>query len=427
MASLGLVPEPSLRTNAGWMLGGQGLRLLVQAGYFVVIARGLGPDGYGGFSAVIALVALIAPFVSLGSGNLLVKHVSRDPSVFPVYWARAVFITALTGTCLTLIVTAVGSMLVPVQLTVVLFVAVADLLCMRLVDVSGQAFQAHQILKRTAQFQVMPSIMKLGGALVCVALWSDVSPIRWSAVYLIASFISSLWALRRVARDLGAVPRNIGGPAWEIREGLHFSLSLASQTVYNDVDKVMLARLSTLSQAGAYAAGYRLIDVAITPIRSLLFATYAKFFQHGARSVEDARRFALRLMPLVVGYALGAAILLFVLAPVVRPILGEGYEDAVSVLRFLSVLPLLKGISYFGADILTGANRQGVRSWIQISMALLNIALNVWLIPAHGWRGAAVASLLTDVSLGVTMWVAVHRVVRTSRAVLQAEGETIQC
>ena len=73
----------TLARNSGWMFLGFGLRIVVQAGYFILIARALGPQQYGAFVGVVALVSIIAPFATMGSGNLLVKNVSRDRSLFP--------------------------------------------------------------------------------------------------------------------------------------------------------------------------------------------------------------------------------------------------------------------------------------------------------------------------------------------------------
>jgi O-antigen/teichoic acid export membrane protein len=67
-----------LARNSWWMFLGQGLRLIIQMLYFVEIARSLGVRNYGAFVGVIALVGIVFPFGSLGSGNLLVKNVSRD-------------------------------------------------------------------------------------------------------------------------------------------------------------------------------------------------------------------------------------------------------------------------------------------------------------------------------------------------------------
>jgi O-antigen/teichoic acid export membrane protein len=54
---------------------GQGFRLVIQAAYFVLIARSLGPDAYGAFVTVVAMAALLGPFSGLGSPNLFIKNV----------------------------------------------------------------------------------------------------------------------------------------------------------------------------------------------------------------------------------------------------------------------------------------------------------------------------------------------------------------
>src|SRR5436305_470907 len=92
--------KSSLAKNTLWMFLGQGLRLLVQAAYFVVIARLLGPTQYGAFVAVIALVAILAPFATLGFGNLLIKNVVRDRTSFAVSWGNALLVGAISGSLL---------------------------------------------------------------------------------------------------------------------------------------------------------------------------------------------------------------------------------------------------------------------------------------------------------------------------------------
>jgi O-antigen/teichoic acid export membrane protein len=54
---------------------GQGLRLVIQAAYFVLVARSLGPDAYGAFVAVVAMAALLGPFSGVGTQNLFIKNV----------------------------------------------------------------------------------------------------------------------------------------------------------------------------------------------------------------------------------------------------------------------------------------------------------------------------------------------------------------
>ena len=73
------------------MFLGYGLKIIVQAGYFILIARALGPAEYGAFVGTVALIALVAPFGSLGAGNLLVQNVSRNRELFAEYWGNALF------------------------------------------------------------------------------------------------------------------------------------------------------------------------------------------------------------------------------------------------------------------------------------------------------------------------------------------------
>ena len=62
---------------------------------------------------------------------------------------------------------------------------------------------------------------------------------------------------------------------------------------------------------------------------------------------------------------------------------------------------------YFLADSLTGAGYQRMRMIVQISVAIFNVGLNLWLIPAYSWRGAAWSSLASDGALVLAMYAAV--------------------
>jgi len=122
-----------------------------------------------------------------------------------------------------------------------------------------------------------------------------------------------------------------------------------------------------------------------------------------------------------------AALMFFVLlgaAPVVPMILGAEYARTAEALRWLALLPLFKAIHYFLADSLTGAGYQGTRTAMQILVAVLNVGLNLWLIPAYSWRGAAWASLASDGALVIAMYAAVNfMMMKESRLPVEFSGE----
>ena len=57
------------------MLAGQGFSLLLQATYFVLLARLLGVGEYGVFAGAFAFVGIVMPYSSLGAGTLFMRYV----------------------------------------------------------------------------------------------------------------------------------------------------------------------------------------------------------------------------------------------------------------------------------------------------------------------------------------------------------------
>lgn len=403
------VKSSQLAQNTLWMLMGQGLGIFVQALYFILIARSLRSQGYGAFIGVHALVGIIAPFVGIGGGNLLIKNVSRNEATFSKYFGKALLMVLVTGIVILCTVLCLSRIVLPASIPflLVLIVAVTDLLFSPILYISGQAFQAFQRLERTALIQFLPN----GFRLIAIAgLSMFVQPptvIQWGYLYFITMAVSTLIGISLVRKELGAPVFTLAGMKTEIMEGLYFSIYQSARGVNNDIDKTMLARFSTLEATGIYGAAYRIISVSFTPIISLLYAAYARFFQHGAAGIRGSIGFAKKLFPIAGIYGVAVGILLVAVSPYLPNILGSEYENTANALRWLAPLPFLKAVQLFTADTLTGAGYQGVRSGIQVIAAVFNIAINLWLIPMYSWRGAAWASLLSDGLLSVLLCFAV--------------------
>jgi O-antigen/teichoic acid export membrane protein len=395
---LNQVAKSTLARNTAWMSIGQGMRLLIQATYFAVIVRTLGVNNYGAFVGVVALVGIAVPFGSLGSGNLLVKNVSRDPRLFPAYWGAALGITAIVSLVLVGGVLAVSRFALPpaIPLRLVLLIAVSDLVGFNILGIAGQAFQAFERLKWTAAINILLSSCRLAGALLLVVVHRHPSALQWGYIYFCSTAGVSLSAVLMATAKLGWPQLNLQRSGTELREGLYFSVSLSAQTIYNDIDKTMLARLSTLSATGIYGAAYRIIDVSFAPVTGLLWAAYPNFFREGASGVSSSLAYATPLLKRALGYAALVCGLILLCAGAVPYIFGPEYARTVEALRWLAPLPILRALHYFLSDTLTGAGYQGVRSAIQTAVALFNVLINLWLIPVYSWRGAAWSSIASD-------------------------------
>jgi len=94
------------------------------------------------------------------------------------------------------------------------------------------------------------------------------------------------------------------------------------------------------------------------------------------------------------------------LAPFLPVLLGSEYTLSAEVLPLLAPILLFRATHYLAADALTGAGYQGLRSAVQVGVALLNLGLNLWWIPLFGWKGAVWSSLASDGLLAASLWLA---------------------
>jgi O-antigen/teichoic acid export membrane protein len=393
--------KSSLARNTMWITAGQGVRLIIQALYFVEIARSLGVRNYGAFVGVVALVGIVYSFGSLGAGNLLIKNVSRDKTLFANYWGRALMLTAGVGTLLLLGVSSVSRFVLPPEIPrlLVVLVAAADIFGLNIITLSAYAFVAFERFKWTAAFYVMMTGGRLIGALILITLYSHPSALQWSYLYFGSTAVVAAISAAIVCIKLG-LPRFTWEGAWaEMSEGFYFSASLTAQTVYNDIDKTMLARLSTLEATGIYGAAYRIIDVSCVPISALMVSSYPSFFRAGAGGISACLSYAMPLLRRALAYGGLVCLALLISARAVPYFLGPDYAPTAEALRWLAALPVLRAIHYTFSNTLTGAGYQSVRAWMQAGVAVFNVLLNLWIIPAYSWRGAAWSSIISDAAL----------------------------
>lgn len=397
-----------LAKNTFWMFMGQGLRIFVQAGYFVMIARLLHPSEYGIFGAVLALAAILAPFASVGCGTMVIKNVVYDPKSFRSSWGNAAFVTVTCGTLMVGAMTGVAYFALPssTPLTLILSVGIADVIAAPLAHTAAECFQAFEKLAFTAALELLPSVARTICAAYLFVSHPHSTAQEWATYYMDATLVSALISYFVVGIRLGYPKLKLSKIPGMMAEGWYFSIGMCSQTIYNDIDKMMLARLSTLDAAGIYITAYRICDMAFVPVRSLVFASYARFFEHGKAGLDTALKYARKLMSHAMAYSVVIGIFLLVIAPILPRILGAEYARSVLALRLLAVLPFLKSIHYFFSQTLIGAGYQGVRSIVQVSIAVLNVLANLWIIPRYSWQGAAWISIVCDSSLAAGLYLA---------------------
>ncbi len=395
--------EDSLRRGSLWMISGQSIALAAQAVYFVLIGRALGSREYGAFIGVVALVAALAQFSSLGMEMILVRNLSRDRSSFARTWGHALLIS-LSGFFLLLAVSLLIAhfALRPDLRALVPYLAVSDALLGKMTQLAARAFQGAGRLAWTARLTALTACARLVAAAALFAFAHahriHATALVWARIYWLSTLAVALFALALVTFRLGR-PRFAHIARADLSEGLSFSLSSSSISVYNDIDKTFLVSYGQTASAGIYSAAYRAVDAASAPIYAVYAAAAPRFFREGLRGVRPARAFARTTLARTLPWSIAAAALLWIAAPLLPALFGPSFRGSVAALRWLCLLPILRALHYAWGTAITASASQWNRTASQFGAAALNLFLNFLLIPRWSWRGAALASLLTDASL----------------------------
>jgi O-antigen/teichoic acid export membrane protein len=384
---------------------GQTLRLVIQAVYFVLIARSLGPDSYGAFVAAVAMASVLGPFSGMGTPNLFIKNVRSGKRDAALCWGNGLLLTVLSGTVFSiLMVLATALFHLKNSLFVVAVVCASDLVMMKITELAGFGFAASNRMAQNSIQSVVLSLLRLLGIVILMAATHNVTLGRWVVVYLVTSVAGMVYALWK-GTGLWGMPRiDLKVLREDVSEGIYFSIGSTATTIYNDIDKIMLSKLSDLQATGVYGAAYRMIDVSMTPVRSLISAAYPQFFAKGVHGVRVTYRYAMQLIGKACIYGAVISVALWVCAPILPVFLGPKYEAVIPALRWLALIPFLRCFHTFLADSLSGAGLQRVRTGLQVGVALINIGLNLIILPRYSWRGAAWTSLGCDGLLVVLFW-----------------------
>ena len=186
------------------------------------------------------------------------------------------------------------------------------------------------------------------------------------------------------------------------RFGLPLVPSAVALWLTNFSDRFFLVKLTDVHEVGLYSIGVRVASAIV-----LLLTAFRLAWPAFAYSIEDdgeAGRTYSFVLTYVVYVCCWLALALGLLAPwIVRLITTPPFYPAQNV-----VAPLAFGVAAFGAYVVvqigTGRSRQTRSNWLVTGVAaVLNIALNLTLIPPFGRMGAAVATVAAYSLLFVAM------------------------
>lgn len=385
--------------NAGWIIGGKVTNKLLAFVVGIFAARYLGPSNYGLINYAAAYATFFASLCTLGINSVIVKNFVDHPDQQGETIGTTLLLRA--GSSLLSALTIIGIVSVVdrgERLTVVVVALYSIGLIFQVFDTLNYWFQARLQSKYSAIAELVSYAAMSVYKIILLALGKSV---EWFAV------ASALDYIVLAAFLLIAYFKNGG-------TGFHYSLKKAKEllrsscsfiiaglmvSIYACTDKLMLKQMLGTDAVGHYSLAST-VSVSwafiLTAIIDSLYPEIVQSFQKDRLRYERKNR---QLYAIVFYVSLFiSAIICLAAKPFILILYGETYLPAVGPLR---IVVWYTAFSYLGVARnawMVCENRQKYLKYLYISAAVLNVVLNLALIPSWGASGAAAASLITQVA-----------------------------
>jgi O-antigen/teichoic acid export membrane protein len=404
--------------QGAWGLVAEATLVIGAAANFILLATVLPEEEYGIVGSIQGLALPLTVLGLMGAPMLLIRRVSRraDPQAS---WAAANTMMMVGTLVAAAVLIAFRPLLLgpaPV-LPYVLLVISYGVLSFHL-EVLYAFTIGRQRLDLGAAVRFMGVIPRLA-ALGLFALGDDKVLAVWAWYFFAANLGGFLGGLVLARVAFGLRPqlvslRRVGG---EARQGFGYAMNGVSEGVLDASDRPVLVNSGFAADAGYYTLAYRLLLFSLLPAMALMKATTAQMFRAGEEGVAGAYGVARRLLPISALIGVTTTATVWLGAPALAVVLPERLHDTVDILRWLAILPLVKGIQYMGGNVLDASGRQLVRFWLTLGAAGLNLGLNIVFIPRYSWHAAVGTTIASEVLLCVAVWVYLLRAARPDPAV----------
>lgn len=402
----------SVARNAGWLMGERVATMVVGMGVTVWMARYLGPAGFGMLSYAISFVALFGFLTYLGLDGIATRELVRTPerrdeilgTTLALRFAGAL---AIVATVFSFAMLRPGPEESRWLMAVVAVGAVFDS-----VDAVDFWFQSRV---RSRVSVTVRSVAFFAGAVAKVALILAGAPLVAFALAQAGQHgVKAVGYVVAYRRDTGRLSRlrfSMARAKAMLSQSWPLILSSAGALVYLKIDQVMLAQMKGPAEVGMYSVAARVSEVWYFIPLTIATSVFPSLVKMRETDADAYRRRLQHAYNVVAWLSLGVAVTVTLLArPVVDFLYGDEYHRAAGVLAIhVWTCPAI----FMGAILSKWLVAEGllIFSLTRHGLgAVVNVALNLVLIPRYGAEGAAVATLA---SYTVAAWLACYADRRT--------------
>lgn len=388
----------------------------------VILARSLGPDGYGSYAFALALIVLLAIAAQMGFPGLLVRmtavyHAQNEYSLLKGLLARATQFVLLSSMLLASIAAFLLSSvdLVSADATKDSLLAGLVLLpCLALLATNTSMLRG---LGHVVVGQIPDQIFRPGLLLAVLLLMNWYGPLNPELAMMAnvlataaALFIGSQMLRIHKPTSLKLAHTEYRSVEWA-RTALPFLLLAGGQVVNHQTDILMLGILSTQEQVGLYRVSVQIADalgMALMALTAVITPQLARL--HAEEDwiaikvilVSSHRAGFVMLLPLSLALVIGAA-------PILAFLFGSEYAAAGNALAILVLGKTLYATLGFCGVALSMFGQASLATAVTAVTVAMNIGLNLVFIPLMGMEGAALATVFSVISVNTALAVWMYR------------------
>lgn len=382
--------------NVFWLFVDQLVRMVAGLLVGVWVARYLGPERYGWLSYATAVVGTVSAFTSLGLNAVVVRELARTPAATDT-WLGAAYLLKTTGAGVGFLICVLVAALQPMPAapTRPLIIIVAFGMLFQTLDIADLFFQARGESRISALVRigacVLANLLKVGLILAHASL-----PVLAAAgvVEIALSAVGWIRAGGKSGLKLGGLQFRRDCVLALLSES--WPLAFSGLAIYAQAyaDQLVIGAMLGGGELGQYAAAMRLVG-AFAFMPTVVQMVAAPEITRAKR--DDERLYQRRLHSLyrlMFGLFLCTAVPLAAFGPlVVRLLFGAAYEGAAALLPWLAFRLFFTNLGVARGVFITNEGLFRFALLTAMVGAVLNVLLNLLLVPRWGARGAIVSSL----------------------------------
>ncbi|MFT7091837.1 MAG: O-antigen/teichoic acid export membrane protein [Candidatus Azotimanducaceae bacterium] len=386
-------------SNTLWLLLERVYRLAVGLGVAVWVTRYLGPENFGLLSYVQSLVFMFSALATLGLDSIVIRELVKHEDQRDELLGTA-FVLKLVGSIVMLLSLGVATMMLGETRYVALLIFVVGAAHLfQTVNVVDYYFQAKVLSKYVAISQAiglaLTSSLKIYLILIGADLfWFGVAISFDALVVAICLGYHYLtkaesWRLWRFSLDTA---KRLMSDAWPLL------LSAAAVSLYLKIDQIMIRNMLEVDSVGHYAAATRLTEA----LYFIPVVIAASVFPAVINARSDTVLFQQRLRRLYtllvwMGVAIALPLALFA-GELIQLLYGDPFAPSAGVLVIHAWSSVFVFLGVASSNYLIANNMTMISLYRALLGVIVNVLLNLVLIPQYGIAGAAFATLLAQFS-----------------------------